>query len=51
MAAKKIIAAQKNAKTGSFTVHVPKDATTGTFATKPKTTGRIVVRTPAKKSS
>jgi|ThiBio_inoc_plan_1041526.scaffolds.fasta_scaffold00964_23 hypothetical protein len=50
MAAKKSTAA-RNAKTGSYTVHVPKSAATGKFVSESSATGRIVVRGSAKKAS
>lgn len=50
MAAKKITAT-RNAKTGSYTVHVSKSATTGTFVNESKVTGRIEVRSSVKKAS
>lgn len=40
----------RNMKTGSYTVHVPKDVRTGKFTSTPKPQGRIVVRSAAKKS-
>lgn len=50
MAAKKI-AATRNEKTGSYTVHVPKSATTGKFVSESGAKGSIVVRGSAKKDS
>jgi hypothetical protein len=50
MAAKKTTVT-RNAKTGSYTVHVAKSATTGTFVTESKVTGRIEVRSSIKKAS
>lgn len=41
----------RNAKTGSVTVHVPKNPMTGTFDSTHKPTGRIVVSASTKKSS
>ena len=50
MATKKVAVA-RNAKTGSYTVRVPKSASTGKFVTESKATGRIEVRSTATKTS
>jgi len=50
MAAKKVTAA-RNAKTGSYTVRVPKSASTGKFVSESKAKGRIEVRGSAAKTS
>jgi len=49
MATKKV-AAQRSARTGSYTVRVPKSATTGKFVAVPKKQGKIVVQPPRKAS-
>lgn len=50
MATKKV-AATRNAKTGSYTVRVPKSASTGKFVTESKTQGRIEVQAQTKRAS
>lgn len=45
MVAKKTRVVQ-SAKTGSYTVHVPKDPRTGAFTAAPRTGGRIVMPHP-----
>lgn len=43
-------AVTRNAKTGSYTIHVTKSASTGKFVSESKPTGRIEVRAAAKKA-
>lgn len=45
------ISATRNAKTGSYTVRVPKSASTGKFVSESKVTGRIKVPNSVKKVS
>lgn len=47
----KKIGAVKSATTGSYTIPVHKSARTGRFASKPSTSGKIIMATSGKKSS
>lgn len=49
--ANKKVAATPNAKTGSYTIRVPKSARTGKFSSESKRVGRIQVGTNPKKAS
>lgn len=47
----KRVAATRNPRTGSYTVRVPKSATTGKFVSEAKTQGRIEVKGQTKRTS
>lgn len=49
--AKKKIAAKQNPRTGSYTVHIRKNALTGTFDSSPRQLGTILIQDKSDRSS
>lgn len=47
----KRVRTERNSKTGSYTVRVPKSASTGTFVSRGATSGRIQLGKSAKKTA